>query len=278
MSEGLVSTRWLAEHLGAPDVRVVDATWFLPNVPRDSKAEYAEAHIPGAVYFDIEDISDDRSDLPHMLPSPARFSSKVRRLGLGDGVRIVVYDNNRFIASARVWWMFRVFGHRDVAVLDGGLGKWRAEGHPVDDRPVHPVERHFTPSYNNLLVRELEQVRANLTQHREQMVDARSMGRFQGSEPEPRAGLRSGHIPGSHCVPHPELVAPDGTLRPSRALEQQFSRAGVDLDRPIATTCGSGVSAAVLSLALFTLGISDVPVYDGSWTEWGGRTDTPVTT
>jgi thiosulfate/3-mercaptopyruvate sulfurtransferase len=278
MTDALVTTQWLAEHLGAPDVRVVDATWYLPNVPRDPKAEYAEAHIPGAVFFDIDEIADDATDLPHMLPSPAKFSSRVRKLGLGDGVRVVVYDNNRFIASARVWWMLRVFGHPDVAVLDGGLGKWRADGHPVDDRPVRPVERHFTAPFNNLLVRELDQMRANLTQRREQVVDARPAPRFHGTEPEPRAGLRSGHIPGSCNVPYPELVAPDGTLRRPRALEQRFAEAGIDLGRPIATTCGSGVSAAVLSLALYTLGVADVPVYDGSWTEWGGRPDTPVAT
>jgi thiosulfate/3-mercaptopyruvate sulfurtransferase len=278
MTDALVTSHWLAEHLQAPDVRVVDATWFLPNVPRDPRVEYAEAHIPGAVYFDIDDIADDSVDLPHMLPSPIKFSARMRRLGIGDGVRVVVYDNNRFIASARVWWMLRVFGHSDVAVLDGGLGKWRAEGHVVDDRKVHPVERHFTASFNHLLVRELDQVRANLTQRREQVVDARPAARFHGTEPEPRAGLRSGHIPGSCNVPYPDLVAPDGTLRPPRALEQRFAEAGIDLGRAVATTCGSGVSAAVLSLALYTLGVADVPVYDGSWTEWGGRTDTPVVT
>lgn len=225
MTDALVTTQWLAEHLGAPDVRVVDATWFLPNVPRDPKVEYAKAHIPGAVYFDIDEIADDKADLPHMLPSPIKFSARMRRLGLGDGVRVIVYDNNQFIASARVWWMLRVFGHPDVAVLDGGLGKWRADGHPVDDRKVDPVERHFTASLNNLLVRELDQIRANLTQRREQVVDARTAARFHANEPEPRAGLRGGHIPGSYNVPYPELVAPDGTLRRPRALEQRFAEA-----------------------------------------------------
>ena len=274
--EALVSTEWLAEHLGSPDVRVVDATWHLPNQGRDARAEYAAAHIPGAVYFDIDDISDESSSLPHMLPSPAKFSSRVRKLGLGDGVRIVVYDANRFMASARVWWMFRLFGHDDVAVLDGGLAKWQAEGRPVDDQPVRPVERHFTARMNNMLVRDLEQMRANLARPTEQVVDVRSAGRFDATEPEPRPGLRSGHIPGSINLPFGELVAADATLKPQAVLRERMAQAAIDLDRPIVTSCGSGVSAAVLSLALFTLGCPGAAVYDGSWSEWGSRTDTPI--
>lgn len=276
--EALVSTAWLAQHLDSPDVRVVDASWYLPTQHRDPQAEYAAAHIPGAVFFDLEDVSDDASPLPHMLPSPAKFSSRVRKLGLGDGVRIVVYDANRFIASARVWWMFRLFGHADVVVLDGGLSKWQAEGRPVDDLPVRPVERHFTARQNNLLVRDIEQMRANLTRRAEQVIDARAAGRFRAAEPEPRPGLRSGHIPGSVNLPYADLVAADATLKPATALRQLFAAADVDLARPIATTCGSGVSAAVLSLALFTLGAPGAAVYDGSWSEWGGRSDTPIAT
>lgn len=272
----LVSTEWLAAHLDAPDVKVVDATWYLPTLRRDARAEYAEAHIPGTVYFDIDDVADDRSPLPHMLPEPAKFSSRARALGLGDGARIVVYDDNRYSASARVWWMFRVFGHDDVAVLDGGLAKWRAEQRPLSDQPVLPREAHFTARLNHLLFRDLEQMRANLMSRREQVVDARSAGRFAGTEPEPRAGLRAGHIPESCNLPHLELIAPDGTLLPAEALRARFAEAGVDRDRPIVTTCGSGVTASTLALGLYRLGRTDVAVYDGSWSEWGGRSDTPV--
>jgi thiosulfate/3-mercaptopyruvate sulfurtransferase len=277
-SRALVDTAVLAAQLGTPGLKVVDATWFLPTIARDARREYAEAHIPGAVYFDIDEVADDASPLPHMLPDPVKFSSRARRLGLGDGTRIVVYDNNKYSASARVWWMFRVFGHPDVAVLDGGLAKWRAEGRPLSDEPVIPREAHFTARQNHLLVRELEQMRANVLSRREQVIDARSPGRFAGTEPEPRQGLRSGHIPGSLSLPHLELIGADGTLLPEEELRARFAAAGVDLDRPIATTCGSGVTAGTLALALYQLGRDNVAVYDGSWSEWGARSDTPVET
>jgi thiosulfate/3-mercaptopyruvate sulfurtransferase len=277
LADALVSTAWLAEHLGAPDVKVADATWFLPTQRRDARAEYEAAHIRGAVFFDIDDIADAESPLPHMLPDAAKFSSRVRKLGLGDGTRIVLYDANRFVASARAWWMFRVFGHGDVVVLDGGLEKWRAEGRPQSDEPVMPRERHFTARQNHLLVRDLEQIRANLLSRGEQVVDARSRGRFAGAEPEPRAGLRAGHIPQSCNLPHGDLVSPtDGTLLPPGELRRRFDAIGLDLERPIVTTCGSGVSAATLVLALHQLGLGEVPVYDGSWSEWGSRHDTPI--
>jgi thiosulfate/3-mercaptopyruvate sulfurtransferase len=274
----LVDTAWLAAHLDAPDVKVADATWFLPTLARDARQEYAAAHIPGAVFFDIDDIADAASPLPHMLPDAAKFSSRMRRLGLGDGTRIVLYDNNKYSASARAWWMLRLFGHPEVAALDGGLAKWRAEGRPVTDEPVTPKEAHFTARQNNLLVRDLEQMRANVLSRRAQVVDARSRGRFAGTEPEPRAGLRGGHIPGSVCLPHLELIATDGTLLPEPELRRRFAAAGVDVNRPVVTSCGSGVTASTLALALYRLGRDDVAVYDGSWSEWGGRSDTPIET
>ncbi|MEZ5823981.1 MAG: 3-mercaptopyruvate sulfurtransferase [Geminicoccaceae bacterium] len=272
----LVSTEWLADHIRAPDLRVVDATWFLPTAGRSGKKEFEDRHVPGAVHFDIDDIADEKSDLPHMVPSAVKFAARVRKLGLGDGSRVVVYDNNRFSASARVWWMFRLFGHEDVAVLDGGLGKWTEEGRETDDMPSPPSERHFTARQNNLLLRDLEQVRANLTSRREQIVDARSRGRFNASEPEPRPGLRGGHVPASLCLPATEIVAADGTMKSSTELAALFEVAGVDRSRPITTSCGSGVTAATLALALAVLGRFDVAVYDGSWSEWGSRPDTPV--
>jgi thiosulfate/3-mercaptopyruvate sulfurtransferase len=278
VQDPLVATAWLAAHLDAPDVKIADATWFLPTLARDARQEYAEAHIPGAVFYDIDDIADAASPLPHMLPDAVKFSSRMRRLGLGDGTRILLYDNNKYSASARAWWMLRLFGHPDVAVLDGGLAKWRAEGRPVTDEPATPKEAHFTARQNNLLVRDLEQMRANVLSRREQVVDARSRGRFAGAEPEPRAGLRGGHIPGSVSLPQLELIATDGTLLPEPELRRRFAAAGVDVNRPVVTSCGSGVTASTLALALYRLGHDHVAVYDGSWSEWGGRSDTPVET
>lgn len=278
-SPGVVSTQWLADHMAAPDIRVVDASWYLPTEKRDPKAEYKAAHIPGAVFFDIDEIANTASPYPHMLPSPEKFASRVRKLGLGDGNRIVAYDGGNMMAASRVWWMFRTFGHEDVAVLDGGFPKWRAEGRPIEDLPPMPRERHFTARLNNLLIRDIGQVTANIDSRLAQVVDARSAGRFTGTAPEPRPGLRSGHIPGARNVPYDRLLDPaDKTLLPPDRLAQVFAAAGLDLNRPVVASCGSGVSACVVALALYRLGRNDVAIYDGSWAEWGGRTDTLVVT
>lgn len=272
----VVSTAWLAEHLGAPDLRVLDATWYLPTVGRDARAEFVQGHIPGATYFDIDAIKDTASPLPHMLPSAEEFARAVGALGVGSGDRVVVYGGRYAIASARVWWSFRVFGHDAVAVLDGGLPRWRAEGRPLESGEPVLVPRPFRARFRPELVRDLAAMRDNLRTARAQVVDARSAGRFHGTEPEPRPGLRGGHIPGSVNLPYDTLFDGEGSLLPPPELRRRFEAARVDLDAPIITTCGSGVSAAVLALALYLLGRPDVPVYDGSWTEWASRSDTPV--
>lgn len=275
--DALVSTKWLAEHLDAPDIRVVDASYFLPDAGRDAKAEFAEEHITGAVFFDIDDVCDDKSPLPHMLPSPEKFSSRMRKLGVGDGNRVVVYDSLGMFSAARVWWMFRVFGHTDVAVLDGGLPKWKADGHPVTDQQIPIMEKHFSARMDNMLVRSLTQIQRNVDSQKEQLVDARPSGRFTGKDPEVRPGLRSGHIPGAINVPLTSILNPeDKTMLKDDALRSAFKDAGVDLGKPIATTCGSGVTACGLALGLYLLGQDRVPVYDGSWTEWGAREDLPL--
>jgi thiosulfate/3-mercaptopyruvate sulfurtransferase len=279
MASALVSTQWLEDHLASPDVRVLDATHFLPHHGRDPLAEFEQRHIPGAVFFDIDDVADDGSALPHMVPPAAKFSARVKRLGLGDGARIICYDANLFSASARAWWMFRLFGARDVAVLDGGLEKWRAEGRPLEDLPRRPTERHFTARQNNFLLRDMDQLRRNVATKEEQVVDARSAGRFYGTEAEPRPNMRAGHIPGSVNLPHTAMIDPDtNTMLPPERLRQVFDAAGVDPAKPVVSTCGSGVTAAVINLALFELGREDAALYDGSWAEWGGRSDTPVET
>ena len=275
--DALVSTEWLATHLDAPDVRIVDGSFYLPAQKRDPGSEFANQHIPGSVFFDIDEIADTDSDLPHMMPSPEKFSARVRKLGLGDGNRIVVYDQHGMMSAARVWWTFRVFGHKDVAVLDGGLPKWLREGRPVEDRPPQPRERHFTARLNNLMVRGGAQIRRNLDERREQVVDARSAGRFNGTDPEPRPGLRRGYIPGSFNVPYGTLLDPTTqTFLPAETIAARFHGAGVDLAKPIVTSCGSGVTAAVLSFALHLIGHNHVALYDGSWAEWGRPGDTPV--
>ena len=278
-SSALVSTEWLAAHLHAPDVRVVDGSYYLPHEGLDPRVEYETQHIPNAVFFDIDEIADTANPLPHMLPPPEKFSSRVRKLGLGDGVRIVVYDQRGIMSAPRVWWIFRVFGHEDVAVLDGGLPKWVHEGRPVNEEPVRVGERHFTPRVNSLMVRDRGRMLANLQSHREQVLDARSAGRFAGRDPEPRADLRGGHIPDSLSLPFTDLLeSKTQTMLPPDQLRSRFAAAGVDMTKPVVTTCGSGITAAVLALGLHLAGHADVALYDGSWADWGQPGDTPVET
>lgn len=277
-ADPLVSTVWLAERLDAPDVRVVDATWLMPGFEREARADYAAAHIPGAVFFDIDEIADTASPLPHMLPSAAKFASRAKALGLGDGSRIVCYDQTGLTSAARAWWMFRVMGHKEVVVLDGGLPKWIAEGRPVDDREPPLRERHFTARLDHELLRDMSGVRRALDGGREQVVDARPAARFRGEAPEPRAGLAGGHMPGARNVPFLTLFAPDGTMLPAEALARVFAEAGVDPSRPVTTSCGSGITACIVALALARLGRWRTAVYDGSWAEWGATADAPVVT
>lgn len=273
----LVSTEWLAAHLGEPDLRVVDATFYLPHLKRDARAEFEQAHLPGAVFFDVEAISDHADPLPHMLPDAAGFAEAVGALGIGAGDRVVVYGGRGLIGSARAWWMFRAFGHDRVAVLDGGSAKWKKEGRPLETGAPAPAPRRFTAALHKELVADLARVRATLERGDAQIIDARSRGRFAATEPEIRPGIRGGHIPGSLNLPYNELfTGEDDVLRPDADVRGAFQTAGLDLGRPVVATCGSGVSAAVLALAMYRLGRRDAAVYDGSWTEWGGRADTPV--
>mgnify|MGYP000151935368 FL=1 len=276
----VVSAEWLRSHLSAPDVRVLDCSWFMPDAPQTGRQIYDSHHIPGARFFDIDDVADTDSTLPHMLPSPEKFSSRVRRLGLGDGHRVICYDQNGFLASARVWWMFRAMGHGDVAVLDGGFEAWRNAGGAVEDLPPHfHADRHFTVRPRRDLGRDIGQMKSTATTKAAQIVDARAAPRFRGEVEEPRPGLRRGRIPGSINVPFAAVVAPDGRMKSEDELKAVFDRAGVDLSKPIINTCGSGVTAAILALAQSLVGHDDAAVYDGSWSEWGKpESETPVET
>ena len=274
----LVSTDWLAAHMKDPDLRILDGTMFLPGTGRDARAEYAETHIPGARFFDIDEISDNRSDLPHMAPPVEKFMSRLRAMGVGDGHQVVVYDTHGLFSAARVWWLFRLMGQSDIAVLDGGLPKWVAEGRETEDMEPIIRDRHMTVRRQAHMVKDVTQVSSASKLGDYEILDARSPGRFRGEEPEPRQGLRSGHVPGSKNVHYRELMNDDGTMKDADGLRAVLEKAGVDLSRPVITTCGSGVTAAIINLALERIGKTDHALYDGSWAEWGAFGTVPVAT
>jgi thiosulfate/3-mercaptopyruvate sulfurtransferase len=270
-----VSTQWLAEHLHDPDLAVIDGTFFVPDEGRNAHAEYLAGHIPGAVFFDIDAIADRATDLPHMLPQPAAFAAAMRDLGIGSSSRLIVYDNAGLQGGARVWWTLRLYGAKDVKILAGGLPKWKAEGRALEAGEVQCVPREFAITFDRAGVADLATVKRASADGSPQIVDARPAARFRGEAPEPRLGVRSGHIPGSFSLPWREIAA-NGEMRSPQEVAAAFAKAGVDLDKPIITTCGSGVTAAILLLGLETAGKKDVSLYDGAWSEWGARADLPV--
>jgi thiosulfate/3-mercaptopyruvate sulfurtransferase len=274
----MVSVAWLADNLQTPDVRIIDASTFMPGSERNARDEYLAGHIPGAAFFDIDDICDTTTDLPHMMASAEKFASCVRKLGIGDGLRLVVYDSQGIFSAPRVWWMLRHMGHDDVVVLDGGLPAWIAAGHPLEDMPPVARERHFTVRRRADLIRDMAQMQAIVTTGTAQIVDARSQGRFEGSAPEPRPGLPSGHMAGARNVAFGSVLTADGLLKDEASLRAVFTAAGVNINAPIVTTCGSGITACVLALALARLGKWDVPVYDGSWAQWASMPDNKIVT
>lgn len=268
----LVSTDWLAAHL--PQVRVIDANWYMPDDPRNAQADFTAAHIPGAAWFDIDGIADHATGLPHTMPPADAFAAAVGALGIGNDEMVVVYDHTGIFSAPRVWWMLKAMGHDNVKVLDGGLPKWRAEGRAVESGDASHRPARFTAHPVPAIIRDFDDVMAIVKDGSAQMVDARSAARFRAEEPEPRAGVRGGHMPGACNVPWRSVVTAQGMLKSPAALREAF--AGVDMTRPIVTTCGSGISAAILMLALAEIGVSDVALYDGSWTEWGARPEAPV--
>jgi len=275
----LVTTEWLAANLGQPGLVVFDATKYLPNEPKDGKAEFLKAHIPGARFFDIDEVADPDTDLPHMVPTPGRFAKLLGAMGVGNDTRVVFYDQKGLASAARGWWLMGLFGHDNAAVLDGGLPKWLAESRPTEDGAAKPhAPATFRPDYRPTRLRGVGDVIANVATQAELVLDARAAGRFTGAVPEPRAGMRSGHMPGAANIPYTDLLNADGTFKPAADLKARFAAAGVDGSRPVVTSCGSGVTACILTLGLRLSGLPEGAVYDGSWTEWGGRADTPVET
>ena len=275
----LTETDELARELDAPDLVIIDASWHMPAENRNAYEEYLAEHIPGAIFFDIDEIADTKSGLPHMLPPPEKFSSRMRSMGIGDGSRIVVYNSAGLFSAARVWWTFRVMGVDDVSVLNGGLPKWKREDRPLESGPPRSrTARHFTARRNLDLVRDVSDIKALLKDRSAEIVDARAADRFAGKAPEPRPGLRSGHIPGSHNLPYAKLLNKDGTFKTGPEIERLFEEAGVDLTKPVVASCGSGITASVLALGLAEIGHRKAAVYDGSWSEWGADQNLPIET
>ncbi|HQT77922.1 MAG: 3-mercaptopyruvate sulfurtransferase [Rhodospirillales bacterium 20-64-7] len=278
----LVTTEWLAEQLGTSGLVVFDATKYLPNESKEGCTEFLRAHVPGARYFDIDLVADPDTDLPHMVPTPGRFAKLMTQLGVGNGSRVVFYDQKGLASAARGWWLMGLFGHDEAAVLDGGLPKWLKEGRPTEagqpgaPSPATVAPGEFRPDFRASKLRGIGDVLRNVLTRDEQVLDARAAGRFTGAVPEPRAGMRSGHIPGSVSLPYTDLLNPDGTFRPAGEVRGRFQAAGVDGAKPLVTSCGSGVTACILTLGLRIAGFPEGAVYDGSWTEWGGRADTPI--
>jgi thiosulfate/3-mercaptopyruvate sulfurtransferase len=277
MMEPLVSTDWLAGELGKPDIVVFDATKYLPNESQDGATEFLKAHIPGARFFDIDVVADQDTDLPHMVPTPGRFARLMAEMGVSNTSRVVFYDQKGVASSARGWWLMGLFGHDQAAVLDGGLPKWKAEGRPVEAGPsATPTPGKFRPDFRATRLRGIGDMLRDVASGETLILDARAAGRFTAAVPEPRAGMRSGHMPGAANVPYTDLLNPDQTLRPPAELRARFAAAGADGSRPVVTSCGSGVTAAILTLGLRRAGLPEGALYDGSWTEWGGRPDTPI--
>ena len=276
--DALVTTDWLERELGASDLRIVDATKFMSGTERDARAEYEAGHVPGAVFMDLGELVDTNNSLENMAPPPEKFASRMQSLGLGDGSRIVLYDDSPLNSAARAWWLLKLFGAHDVALLDGGLAKWKAEGRPLEMGKHTLRHRHFTVWRDAKAVRTKEQMLANVESGAEQVLDARPAARFTGEERDPRPGMAPGHIPGSRNLPHKQLLNEDGTWKQGDALKAAFEQAGIDLDKPLVTTCGSGMTASVLAFGAHLLGNDDVAVYDGSWTEWGADAETPKAT